>query len=166
MSESARRLLCSPYLHLLVRLILAAIFIYGGTLKVMDPKAFARILSHYDFVPEILLPVIAVGLPGLEILTGIALIFNLRAGIYGVLGLLVLFASVLGHGILNGLNVDCGCFGPDEPAGRDSLVHAFYRDLVLIGAAAFLLFSRLVRDRHRLSNRFVQNLPQYKEELK
>jgi uncharacterized membrane protein YphA (DoxX/SURF4 family) len=146
--------------------MLAAIFIYGGTLKVMDPKAFARILSHYDFVPEFLLPVIAVGLPLLEILTGIALILNLRAGIYGVLGLLLLFVSVLGYAILNGLNVDCGCFGPEELVGRDSLVHAFCRDLVLIGASTFLLFSRLARDRHRLSNRFVQNLPQYKEELK
>lgn len=153
-----RRVLLSPWLYLLVRVALAAVFIYAGTLKLIDPKTFARTISRYDLVPEPLLPVVAVGLPAIEVLAGIALIFDLRAGIYGVSGLLLLFVFVLGYGVLNELNVDCGCFGPEELAGRNSLVRAFYRDLVLIGGVAFLHSSRLVRDRLRLSDKPAQKL--------
>ena len=155
-SKSVRRMLLSPWPYLIVRVALAAIFVYAGAMKLMDPKAFARTISHYDLVPEPLLPVVAVGLPAIEVLAGIALIFDLRAGIFGTSGLLLLFIFVLGYGVLNELNVDCGCFGPEELAGRDSLVRAFYRDLVLCSGVAFLHCSRLVRDRHRLSNKSAQ----------
>ncbi len=157
-SRYARRVLLSPWLYLLVRVALAAVFIYAGASKLMDPKAFARTISHYDLVPEPFLPVVAAGLPAIEVLAGIALILDLGAGIYGVSGLLLLFVFVLGYGVLNELNIDCGCFGPEELAGRNSLVGAFYRDLALIGGAAFLHCSRLVRNRHRLSDKPAQKL--------
>jgi hypothetical protein len=74
-----------------------------------------------------------------------ALFFSVRWGLMAITGLLVLFVAVLGYGILSDLNVDCGCFGPEEIAGQQSLRQAFIRDLLLIGAASFLYYTRRTR---------------------
>jgi hypothetical protein len=125
--------------------MLAFLFISGGGLKLADPKAFAATLSHYDLIPEMLLPVVAIGLPALEVSSGVALLFKVRGSLTVITGLLILFIAVLGYGILNDLNVDCGCFGPEEIAGQQSLRQAFIRDLLLVGAASFLYYSRRTR---------------------
>jgi uncharacterized membrane protein YphA (DoxX/SURF4 family) len=146
-----------PYLF--VRIGLGVIFIYAGSLKLMDPRAFARTISHYGLLPEPLLPIVAIGLPATELLAGVALIFNLSPGLYGVSGLLLLFVAVLGYGVLHDMDINCGCFGPEELADHRGLSHAFFRDLTLMGAAAFLHWSRRARDRQSLSERSAQKLP-------
>ena len=144
-TDRLRTILHSRWPERVIRGILAFLFIYGGGLKLMDPKAFAATLSHYDLIPEMLLPVVAIGLPALEVAAGTALLFNVRGGLTVITGLLVLFVAVLGYGILSDLNVECGCFGPEEIAGRQSLRQAFIRDLLLIGAASFLYYTRRTR---------------------
>jgi len=140
-----RTILQSRWPDRVIRGVLAFLFIYGGGLKLADPKAFAATLSHYDLIPEMLLPAVAVGLPALEVIAGMALLFNLPGGLTVITGLLALFVAVLGYGILTDLNVDCGCFGPEEVAGQQSLRQAFIRDLLLIGAASFLYYTRRTR---------------------
>jgi len=142
-----RTILQSRWPDRVIRGVLAFLFIYGGGLKLADPKAFAATLSHYDLIPEMLLPAVAVGLPALEVIAGMALLFNLPGGLTVITGLLALFVAVLGYGILTDLNVDCGCFGPEEVAGHQSLRQAFIRDLLLIGAASFLYYTRRTRAR-------------------
>jgi len=148
----------SRWFYLVVRVALALVFIYAGSMKLMDPKAFARIISHYDLIPEFLLPVVAIGLPLAEVLAGVALMFDLRPGLHGVSGMILLFVVVLGYGVLTDMDIDCGCFGPEELEGRRSLAHAFYRDLVFLATVVFLYWSRLSRDR-RLSRVSARNLP-------
>ncbi|RXM22016.1 DoxX family membrane protein, partial [Citrobacter sp. AAK_AS5] len=58
-----------------VRISLAALFLYGGGIKLLDPKAFARTISAHDLVPEPLLPVVAIGLPLVETIAGLGLLF-------------------------------------------------------------------------------------------
>jgi uncharacterized membrane protein YphA (DoxX/SURF4 family) len=144
-ADRLRAIFHSRWPDLMIRGILAFLFIYGGGLKLMDPKAFAATLSLYDLIPEMLLPVVAVGLPALEVAAGTALLFNVRGGLTVITGLLVLFVAVLGYGILTDLNVDCGCFGPEEIEGQQSLRQGFIRDLFLIGAAFFLYYTRRTR---------------------
>jgi uncharacterized membrane protein YphA (DoxX/SURF4 family) len=144
-THRVRAILHSRWPDLAIRGILAFLFMYGGGLKLMDPKAFAATISHYDLIPEVLLPVVAIGLPALEVAAGTALLFNVRGGLTMITGLLALFVAVLGYGILSDLNVDCGCFGPEEIAGQQSLRQAFVRDLLLIGAASFLYYTRRAR---------------------
>jgi uncharacterized membrane protein YphA (DoxX/SURF4 family) len=147
----------SRWLYFFLRLALAVIFIYAGSMKLVDPKAFARTISHYDLVPEFLLPVVAIGLPLVEVLAGIALIFDLRPGLYGISAMMVLFVAILGYAVYSEMDVDCGCFGPEDIASRESLARAFYRDLALLGVVAFLHWSRVVRDRRNF-NVSTQNL--------
>lgn len=143
------RIFTPARVYLVLRVGLALLFIYAGSVKLIDPKAFARTISHFGLVPEPLLPVIAIGLPALEVIAGLALVFDLGVGLYGVSGLLLLFVCVLGYGVLNDMNVDCGCFGPEEIAEKRSLVHALYRDLLFAGMVAFLFWWRFARRRNR-----------------
>ena len=127
-----KKILRHPWFYRIVRIALAGIFIYGGTVKLFDPKAFAATISTYGVVPEALLPVVAIGLPVIEIIAGAALLFDRSWGLHMITGLLVLFVVVLGYGVLGDMNVDCGCFGAEELNKREGLRMAFYRDLAFI----------------------------------
>jgi len=140
------RLLSSLWLYRGVRIALSVLFIYGGVVKLLDPHAFARTLSAYDLVPDPLLPVVAIGLPVVELLAGLALVFDLKGSLATIAGLFVLFLAVLGYGILQNLDVDCGCFGAEELSKREGLRLAFYRDLALAGIVVpYLYISRRMR---------------------
>jgi uncharacterized membrane protein YphA (DoxX/SURF4 family) len=131
---------------------LALVFLYAGTVKLMDPKAFARSISQYDLAPDFLLPVLAIGLPMVEILGAVGLIFAIRGSLSLIFGLLLLFAAVLWYGILKDLHIDCGCFSPKELQTQAGLWQTFHRDLILIGGTIYLYLSSWVRkdfDRNR-----------------
>jgi uncharacterized membrane protein YphA (DoxX/SURF4 family) len=136
-----RQVLVNPWPYRIVRFALAAVFIYGGVIKLFDPKAFAATISAYDLVPEALLPVVAIGLPLIETVAGAALIFNRFWGYHLITALLAVFVFVLGYGVLGNLNVDCGCFGAEDLEKQAGLRMAFYRDLVLIGLVMPYLYA-------------------------
>ena len=120
------------------RVVLGTVFVYAGFIKLIDPKAFAVSISQYDIIPQILLAPVAIGLPALEFLAGLGLIMNIRGSLTVIFSLLLLFVSVLGYGILNNLNVDCGCFSEEDIKGLNSLRIAFYRDIIMILIASYI----------------------------
>ena len=130
------------WLSLLIRLGLGIVFIYAGAVKLSDPKAFARIISQYDLIPDSFLPFAAIGLPALEVLAGIGVVLAVRGSLSLMLSLLVFFVFILWYGILSNLDVDCGCFSAEDLKSQAGLWQAFYRDLIMIGAALFLYLSR------------------------
>lgn len=137
----------------LIRIALACLFIYGGSVKLFAPKAFAATISNYNLVPDLLLPVVAIGLPLVEIIAGLALLFDRLWGLHLTSGLLVLFVFVLGYGVLGDLNVDCGCFSTEELDKQAGLRMAFYRDLILIGLVAPYLYLSRYAQKIRLNRR-------------
>ena len=52
-----------------------------------------------------------------ELVTGLGLMANVRGSLTAALILLILFTSVLAYGIVLGLDIDCGCLGPNLPIG-------------------------------------------------
>ncbi len=130
-----------------VRMILALIFMWAGVVKISDPDSFAIILEAFGLLPYTWITPIAVGLPVLEILAAIGLLFDLRGSLAAVAGLLVLFLAVLGYGVLLGLDIDCGCFGPGDPEGEAyrGLRPALYKDLVMLAGVAYLYVWRFRR---------------------
>src|SRR5947207_11245047 len=61
----------------IVDFIIAAVFIYAGALKVLDPVQFAHDIDHYKILPWTIGVGLAFYLPWLEIFCGLALIFRL-----------------------------------------------------------------------------------------
>jgi hypothetical protein len=115
----------------------------------MAPKGFVRSISGFDLVPEELLPVVSIGLPCLELISGLGLVFKVPGSLTVICGMLLMFIVVLWYGILSGLDIDCGCFSTEELAGQASLWSAFYRDVLMLAGAAFLYVFRLVLTRRQ-----------------
>jgi uncharacterized membrane protein YphA (DoxX/SURF4 family) len=126
---------------LIMRFFIGAVFVYAGILKLLDPSAFAWNIYQYGLVPRSAIAVMAVGLPILEVLAGIGFIFNIRGSLLAIAGMLVLFLFVLGYAMINGLNVDCGCFSVGEP-GPEGLRNAFIRDILMMAGVGFVHASR------------------------
>jgi len=129
----------------MVRICLGLVFVWAGAIKLSDPKAFAEVLSAYELVPESLLIPMAIGLPGLEVIAGLGLIFDAKGSLGIILGLLIMFVFVLWFGILKDLEIDCGCFSAGDLKEQDSLRSAMYRDMVMIAGALYLFWHRTVR---------------------
>jgi uncharacterized membrane protein YphA (DoxX/SURF4 family) len=138
------------WLYHCLRLSLAGIFIYAGLIKLLDPRAFAHAIAQYDLVPEGLLPLVAVGLPALELLAGVGLIFEVRGSLTIIAVLLLIFLVILGYAVWHNLDIDCGCFTADELDDQRSVRTAFWRDLIMMGATFFLYRRRRSRTPHDL----------------
>jgi len=128
------------WLYRLCRWALGSIFIYAGGIKLLEPKNFAVLINAYGIVPEGLLIPVAIVLPFLEVIAGIGLLFDIRGSLGLMTGLLVIFVVVLGYGIWLGLNVDCGCFGPEDPEAMafHGLRLSLFRDLVMMVGVIFI----------------------------
>jgi len=133
------------WLYHFLRLGLACIFIYAGFIKLLDPRAFAHAIAQYDLIPEILLPLVAVGLPALEVLAGAGLIFEVRGSLSLITLFLLIFLVVLGYAVWLNLDIDCGCFASDELDAQHRVITAFWRDLIMVGATLFLYWRRRSR---------------------
>lgn len=122
---------------LAARLVLAAVFVVAGVLKLRDPVAFANDVANYQFMPA-LAPLLAATLPSLEIVVGVALLIApwRRAAALCAAVLMAMFTVAAGTAYARGLDVACGCFGSTGGAiGWTTLV----RDLALLGAAILVV---------------------------
>ena len=160
------RKLFSPWAYHLLRLALAAVFIYAGAVKLMDPGSFASIIARYGLLPTPLIPWAALGLPSLEVLAGLGLVFDMRGSLSVITAMLLMFAVVLWWGVLAGLDIDCGCFSSDELAEHDSLRQALYRDWLMLAAAAYLYLWRWVRRGRRSASGWRHVYPSTRNEVR
>ena len=128
------------WLYRLCRWTLGGIFIYAGGTKLLEPEIFAVLIDAYGIIPEGLLIPMAIGLPLLEVIAGIGLLFDIRGSLALITGLIVLFMVVLGYGIWMGLDVDCGCFSPEDPESEafHGLRLSLFRDLIMMAGVIFM----------------------------
>lgn len=129
----------------LLRLAMAGVFIYSGVIKLLDVKGFANMVSQYGLVPDPLLAPVAIGLPVIELLAGIGLLFEISGALTAISGMLVMFITILWYGVLKDLDIDCGCFSTEELKGQDSLRQALYRDFVMVAVCCYLYVCRFQR---------------------
>ena len=120
-------------LALLVRVVVGGFFIFAGFVKIIDPMAFAFQVDHYQLLPWTASALLALYLPWLEIVSGLALLWQpwARAAAWIILALLVVFVLALAAAWFRGLDISCGCFGNDGGSGAIPLT--ILRDLVMIG---------------------------------
>ena len=97
----------------LIALLVGALFIYAGVVKIIDPVEFARDIDNYKMLPWKFGVGLALYLPWLEILCGVSLLTRVfyRGSVFIVTLLMSLFiiASIVAKA--RGLDVSCGCFG-------------------------------------------------------
>ena len=130
--------------YLTVRWVLGLVFIYAGVLKLMQVQSFAVLIGAYGLIPDYLLTPVAVILPILEVLAGLGLLADLWGSLTAVTIMLLFFIAILGYGIWMGLDIDCGCFGPNDPEAIAflGLQTTLYRDVAMLSAAIYLYWRR------------------------
>ena len=138
----------SDWIYRLTKWVLGGIFIYAGGIKLFEPTTFAVLVEAYGIIPENMLMLMAVLLPALEVIAGIGLLFDIRGSLSAIALLLLLFIAVMGYGIWMGLDVDCGCFGPEDPEAEafHGLRLSLYRDLIMCAGVVYIYVWRRLHD--------------------
>ena len=111
------RWLLHPRLTLLARLALGVTFILAALPKLADPPSLAKAIWGYQLVPALALNPMALVLPWLELLCGLALLAGawVRAAALWVGALLLAFILGLALNLAQQRPIDCGCFGAAGP---------------------------------------------------
>jgi uncharacterized membrane protein YphA (DoxX/SURF4 family) len=123
----------------IARIVLGAIFLYAGALKVVDPKAFAGSIEAYRLLPYFGNYLAASIIPWIEIICGLVLVTGWRAKLGATVTILLnlVFIAAMVSAIARGLEIDCGCF---KQGDKDPPLLAIGRDLVFIAMAALVLW--------------------------
>lgn len=127
---------------LLIRLVLAGIFLYSGLVKAGASEEFALALVPFTIIPATWIGTFALVLTWLELAVGLSLLVPriYPAGAAAVVVLSLIFIGALTWALWNGIIVDCGCFGRDEAPSAFKMVLAIVRDVLIGGGALAVIF--------------------------
>ena len=146
--------LASEWLTVRVQFVLAAFFVVAGLAKIADPPGFAHEIHNYGLVPGPLVSAMALVLPWLEVITGVALFLGIaRRSAARVLGiLLIVFIVALSINLIRGKPVDCGCFGLSTVQKTDAdrlkeMKLVILRDIGLLLLAGQILYATRQEER-------------------
>lgn len=121
-------------LELLARWILGVTFVYASFHKIIAPAAFAKIIYGYGLFPGVTVNLIAVVLPFVELISGLALLTGLypRAASLIIMVLLLSFIVAISINLVRGYEFNCGCFNSDNSNSARSAGLTLIRDFVLL----------------------------------
>ncbi len=138
-----------PWLTVRCQIALGALFVAAALPKLLDPPGFAKSIWAYGLFPGWSIHPLALALPWLEVLAGLALCLGVkvRAAALWIGTLLLAFICALSINLARRHPVDCGCFRTagsvktqDEKL-RD-MRWTILRDLGMLLLAAQILLAR------------------------
>lgn len=115
-----------------VRIVLAGLFVYAGTIKLLQPDTFLADVESYRMMPYSLAWIVVFYLPPLEILCGLGLLWSkirMPSAII-LIGLMLVFIVAISAAWARGLDISCGCFGTTE--GETNYLWLIIRDLLRV----------------------------------
>jgi uncharacterized membrane protein YphA (DoxX/SURF4 family) len=118
---SIKTLLAHPWLTIRVQIALGAVFVVAALPKIVDPPSFAHMIYNYRIMPGAVINFMALTMPWIELLTGLALVFGIWKGTARTIAaaMLVVFIVAIGLNLARGHAIDCGCFDPNpRPKSR------------------------------------------------
>lgn len=103
-------------LVLACRLLIGAVFIWAGLAKIGDLSTFAADVHNFRMLPVALEHLVAITLPWIELVCGLALISGVRAraGAVVAFAMMLLFTVGVAQALGRGLDIECGCFGTSD----------------------------------------------------
>jgi uncharacterized membrane protein YphA (DoxX/SURF4 family) len=140
------------WLRLLLRLMLAGVFLYAAWTKLRQPwLMFALSIDAYQLLPEWAVLTTARVLPWLELAIGVLLLIGVWLRYISILAAAILgvFFAIMLLSFGKGMGIDCGCFGVGEPLTAKTLA----RDGLLLAAAITLAFVAKPPRSNRLRSR-------------
>ena len=130
-----------------IRYCLAAMFLWSGISKLLDPVSFGVLIDAYGLVPKSWVMPAAILLSCIEVFASAGLFLDIHGSLAIITGMEILFIAILSYGIHMGLDIDCGCFGPQDPEAKafHDLRTALYRDFVMMAGVLYLYVWRFYR---------------------
>ncbi len=122
----------NSWIELAARWVLGLTFIYASLHKIISPADFAKIVYGYDLFPPGLINLIAIIIPFLELVAGLALIIGVypRPAAIIIGGLLLAFMAALTINLIRGHEFDCGCFSAGQSGYFSSTKVTLVRDVI------------------------------------
>ena len=138
----------------LLRFTLAAVFIYAGAVKIFDAPQFAIDVHRYELTPRTVSILVAVYLPWLEVVAGIALLVRRQqlGALVALGGMTVVFLGALVSAWARGLDISCGCFGRESRNIQTNFPLLLAQDLALLLVVGFLFAMEVRRERVSVSS--------------
>ena len=141
-----------PKVQLLVRVVLGGILVYASWHKIADPPDFAKIIYNYRLFPESSIHMLAVFVPWIELVAGLALISGiwLRGGALMAAVFFSFFIVALSYNLARECPTICGCFDTHESGLDLTIAQKFAKmrteiglDCCLVVAALYVLVGSL-----------------------
>lgn len=144
-ATAPRGVILPDWLDLLLRFLVGGTFVYASLDKVADPAAFAQAVFHYRLLGAALLHPMALYLPWLELVAGLAMILGLyrRGAALLISVLLVMFMAAIVSALARDLDISCGCFHTE--GGHAVGLALLLRDVALLAGSVALVACRGVR---------------------
>lgn len=141
------------YFLILARLVLGAIFLVSGALKIPHAMDFAHNIAAYQVLPYWANILAAATLPWIELFCGLFLIigYKVRACSLMTTGFMLVFITAMLSAVFRGLEIDCGCFQVGQSENPTPLWLTILRDLGFLTLSAFVLWNDR-RDRNDTGN--------------
>lgn len=104
--------LTHPWLTVRVQIALGLFFVIAALPKLGDPPSFAHMVYNYRIVPGALINLMALTMPWVELLSGLALILGIwkDAARTLIALLLAVFIVAISINLMRNNAIDCGCF--------------------------------------------------------
>lgn len=104
--------LTHPWLTIRVQIALGIFFVAASLPKLADPPSFAHMVYNYRIVPGVLINLMALTMPWIELLCGLALILGVwkDAARTIIAALLLVFIVAISVNLMRNNAIDCGCF--------------------------------------------------------
>lgn len=141
LNNTFKKLLRNHWIELVARLLLGSIFIYASYYKIIAPDEFAKIVYGYDLFPSETINLIAIIIPFIELISGVALIIGIytRPAAIIIIGMLAAFIIAISINIIRGHEFDCGCFSSDTSQSAYSAWETIGRDMIFIILGIYIL---------------------------
>jgi putative oxidoreductase len=136
----------------MLRILAGGLFVVAGALKAFNPANFAADIDHYHLLPYFALAPLALYLPWLEIICGLAVIASCafrRSALVLLFALTVVFTGAVVSAMIRGLDISCGCFGAGSAM---PLSYALIRNVILLAMLGWLLRVECQRAKPDVSN--------------
>jgi uncharacterized membrane protein YphA (DoxX/SURF4 family) len=130
--------------YIVLRIGLGIVFVWASWDKLLAPAEFAVIIDNYRLLPPSLINSVAVFLPWLELICGLALIGGVyvRGSLLIINLMLIVFTIALVANAFRGVDIDCGCFSVSaDTKGR--IMMDIGRDIGLMAVGMWLYYMRI-----------------------
>lgn len=126
----------------LARFGMAVMWIFSGSTKIGVHMDVTKSIEAYEIFTPYWSEILARVIGPAEIAGGLLLLLGIKIKPAGwvSIGVLVLFIIGLYSAYTRGLNIDCGCFGPEPQGDGSDLLRVIFRDVVFIAVTLFMVY--------------------------